>query len=59
MSPASQLIKAARDAAPDNPRLLWVVVPNEWNTPPAESGQAKAMETYERGLRAIRAQKKQ
>lgn len=58
LAPASQLLKEARTAAPENPRLLWVVGPNEWNTPPASSGQAKAMETYQRGLKAARAQKK-
>jgi hypothetical protein len=49
--PLSQNFKAA----PENPRLLWVVGPNEWSTPPANIGQAKAMETYERGLKAARA----
>ena len=57
MAPASQLLREARAAAPENPRLLWVVGPNEWSTPPANIGQAKAMETYERGLEAARAQK--
>jgi len=57
MAPASQLLKEAQAAAPENPRLLWVVGPNEWNTPPASSGQAKAMDTYQRGLKAARAQK--
>jgi hypothetical protein len=57
MAPASQFLKEARAAAPENPRLLWVVGPNEWNTPPPNIGQAKAMATYERGLKAARAQK--
>jgi hypothetical protein len=57
MAPASQLLREARVAAPENPRLLWVIGPNEWSTPPANIGQAKAMDTYERGLKAARAQK--
>jgi hypothetical protein len=57
MTPASQLIQQAQAAAPENPRLLWVIGPNQWSTPPASVGQAKAMETYERGLKSARAQK--
>src|SRR5271167_4271073 len=38
MAPASQLIKEAMAAAPDNPRLLWVVGPNQWSTPPERGG---------------------
>ena len=58
MWPASQLLQEAKTAAPDNPRLLWVMGPNEWSRPAAAGGgQEKAMETYQRGLAAIRAQK--
>jgi hypothetical protein len=58
MAPASQLIKEAKAAAPDNPRLLWVVGPNEWNIPPERGGgQDKALATYQRGLDAIREHK--
>lgn len=58
MAPASQLLKEAKDAAPDNPRLLWVVGPNQWATPVQYGGgQDKAFETYNKGLAAIRAQK--
>ena len=58
MSPASQLLQEARTAAPENPRLLWVMGPNEWSRPAAYGGgQEKAMDTYQRGLAAIRAQK--
>lgn len=58
LSPASQLLKDAKAAAPDNPRLLWVVGPNEWSSPPERGGgQDKAMETYQKGLEAIRKQK--
>jgi hypothetical protein len=57
LAPASKLLSEARAAAPDNPRLLWVIGPNEWNVPPANVGQAKAMETYQTALKAIHAQK--
>lgn len=57
MAPAARLLKEAQDAAPDNPRLLWVVGPNEWSTPPAGTGQPKAFETYQRGLKDARAQR--
>jgi hypothetical protein len=50
-----QLRKDAEAAAPDNPRLLWVVGPILWNTPPERGGgQAKALESYEKGLATIR-----
>jgi tetratricopeptide (TPR) repeat protein len=52
---ARQLRKDAEAAAPDNPRLLWVLGPMVWNTPPEYGGgQAKAMELYGKGLEAIR-----
>jgi hypothetical protein len=55
LAPASQLIKEAKEAAPDNPRLLWVVGPNQWSTPPERGGgQDKALATYQKGLDAIR-----
>jgi hypothetical protein len=58
LAPVSQLLKEAKAAAPDNPRLLWVVGPNEWNIPPERGGgQDKAMETYQKGLEAVRKQK--
>jgi len=58
MAPASQLIKEAMAAAPDNPRLLWVVGPNQWSTPPERGGgQDKAFATYQKGLNAIRERK--
>jgi tetratricopeptide (TPR) repeat protein len=44
--------------APDNPRFLWVEGPILWNVPPQYGGgQPKAIETYEKGLTLIRAQK--
>jgi hypothetical protein len=58
LAPVSQLLKEAKAAAPENPRLLWVVGPNEWNIPPERGGgQDKAMETYQKGLEAVRKQK--
>ena len=58
MAPATQLLKDAKASAPDNPRLLWVVGPSQWSTPPERGGgQEKAMDTYQRGLSTIRAQK--
>ena len=58
LAPASLLLKDAKTAAPDNPRLLWVVGPNQWSTPPDRGGgQEKAIATYEKGLNAIREQK--
>jgi hypothetical protein len=58
LAPASLLLKEATAAAPDNPRLLWVVGPNQWSTPPERGGgQDKAMATYQKGLEAVQAQK--
>jgi tetratricopeptide (TPR) repeat protein len=55
MAQARQLWKDAEAVAPENPRLLWVVGPMDWNIPPEHGGgQAKAMEVYEKGLVAIR-----
>ncbi len=55
---ARQLWKDAQAAAPENPRLFWVLGPMVWNTPPERGGgQAKAMEGYEKGLEAIRNRK--
>ena len=42
----------------DNPRLLWVMGPNVWKSPPERGGgEAKAMEMYEKGLAVIRRQR--
>jgi hypothetical protein len=58
LAPASTLLKDAKAAAPDNPRLLWVMGPNQWSTPPERGGgQEKAIATYEKGLEAVRQQK--
>lgn len=53
-----QTLKKAMAAAPDNPRLLWVLGPVYWNIPVDRGGgQDKAIESYEKGLRISRTQK--
>jgi hypothetical protein len=53
----SPLLKEATMAAPDNPRLLWVLGPIRWSSPPERGGgQDKAFESYNKGLEAIRNQ---
>lgn len=48
----------AKKAAPDNPRVLWVVGGGEWYVPPERGGgEKKAIETYGRGLELARRQK--
>jgi hypothetical protein len=55
---SSPLLKEAQAAAPDNPRLLWVLGPIRWSSPPERGGgQDKAFDLYNRGLEAIRKQK--
>jgi tetratricopeptide (TPR) repeat protein len=45
------LLKEAKEAAPDNPRLLWVMGPVLWNTPAERGGgQDKAIANYQRGV---------
>jgi hypothetical protein len=52
------LAQEARAAAPENPRLLWVLGANLWYTPAERGGgQAKTMETYEKGLEFARKQR--
>ncbi len=56
---AAPLVKEARAADPDNPRLLWVLGPNIWWTPAERGGgQDKAMAAYDKGLEAVRKQTK-
>jgi hypothetical protein len=56
---ASPLLKEAREADPDNPRLLWVLGPILWQSPPERGGgQDKAIAAYDKGLEIIRKQKK-
>lgn len=53
-----QTLKEAMAAAPDNPRLLWVLGPVYWNIPAERGGgQEKAIESYHKGLEIIRNQK--
>jgi hypothetical protein len=57
LAPSSQLLKEAKAVAPENPRLLWVLGPILWNTPPERGGgQNKVLETYQTGLAAARKQ---
>jgi tetratricopeptide (TPR) repeat protein len=52
---AVPLLKDAQAAAPENPRLLWVLGANRWNAPPERGGdQDKAMATYKKGLEVLR-----
>ncbi|HEU5250740.1 MAG TPA: hypothetical protein VFW15_12200, partial [Thermoanaerobaculia bacterium] len=53
-----RLLDEAKKAAPENPRVLWVVGGGEWFVPVERGGgQAKAIETYRRGLELARRQK--
>jgi hypothetical protein len=57
---SSPLLKEAIAEAPDNPRLLWVLGPVRWSSPPERGGgQDKAFDCYNKGLEAIRKQKPQ
>jgi tetratricopeptide (TPR) repeat protein len=56
---SSPLLKEAMATAPDNPRLLWVLGPIRWSSPPERGGgQDKAFEIYNKGLEALRNQKR-
>jgi len=58
MPKGKALASEAKAQAPDNPRLLWVLGPNQWYTPPERGGgQDKALETYQRGLDDARKQR--
>ncbi len=53
-----QALKDVQAAAPDNPRLLWVLGPVYWNIPVERGGgQAKALQAYKKGLETIRSHK--
>jgi hypothetical protein len=55
---AVPLSREAEAAAPENPRLLWVLGAIHWYSPAERGGgQAKAVETQEKGLEAARKQK--
>jgi len=52
---SSPLLKEAMATAPDNPRLLWVLGPIRWSSPPERGGgQDKAIEIYNKGLEVVR-----
>jgi hypothetical protein len=52
---SSPLLKEAMASDPENPRLLWVLGPIRWSSPPERGGgQDKAFDLYNRGLDAIR-----
>ena len=56
---SSPLLKEAIATAPDNPRLLWVLGPIRWSSPPERGGgQDKAFEIYNKGLEAVRNHKR-
>jgi len=58
MAQVSPIMKEARAADPDNPRLTWVLGPILWRTPAERGGgQAVAMETYQKGLEVARKRK--
>ena len=55
---SSPLLKESMAADPENPRLLWVLGPIRWSTPPERGGgQDKAFDLYNKGLEVIRKQK--
>jgi hypothetical protein len=52
---SASLLGEVRDAAPENPRFLWVYGANQWYAPPERGGgQDAAIATYTRGLVSIR-----
>jgi hypothetical protein len=56
---SSPLLKEAMATAPDNPRLLWVLGPIRWSSPPERGGgQDKAIELYNKGLQVVRDHKR-
>ena len=56
---SSPHLKEAMATAPDNPRLLWVLGPIRWSSPPERGGgQDKAFEIYNKGLEVVRNQKR-
>jgi hypothetical protein len=54
-----QLRKDVEAVAPENPRFFWVMGPMIWFSPPERGGgEEKAIAGYEKGLEAIRSQRK-
>lgn len=55
----AELVKKLEDAAPNNPRFLWIYGANLWYRPVAAGGsQEKAFETYRRGLELAKTEAK-
>lgn len=55
---SSPLVKEAKAAVPENPRLIWVLGPILWNMPAERGGgQDKAIESYQKGLELARKSK--
>lgn len=55
---SSALLKGAMATDPENPRLLWVLGPIRWSSPPERGGgQDKVFDLYNKGLEVIRKQK--
>src|SRR6202161_1877755 len=55
----SPLLKEATATAPNNPRLLWVLGPIRWSSPPDRGGgQEQAVEIYKKGWEAVRTQRR-
>ncbi len=55
---AIKYMNEAEAAEPENPRILWMLGPIRWNTPPERGGgEDKAIETIQKGLKAARARK--
>jgi tetratricopeptide (TPR) repeat protein len=59
LAKAVPLLKQAEAAEPENPRLLWVRGASRWYLPSERGGgEDKAIETYQKGLKAAREQKR-
>ena len=57
MAVVKPMVQQARTVAPENPRLIWVLGPNVWNTPSDRGGgQDKAIASYEQALELWRKQ---
>jgi hypothetical protein len=54
LAPSRQLLQQVQNQVPENPRLLWVVGQNQWSIARTTADQTAAMETYGRGLTAVR-----
>lgn len=55
---AMAYLNEAEAAEPENPRVLWMLIPIRWNTPPERGGgQDKTFEVCQKGLKAARERK--